>query len=99
MIGLTFDTDVLLDEYSHQLRQIFHQGQSRRSATKFNTQQLDQLRSCIENITIWFTSNEQEEDQRQYVCLDMSRLEEITEAWVPVISPYGKAILIWKNFD
>lgn len=99
MIGLTFDTDVLLDKYSHQLRQIFHQGQSCRSATKFNTQQLDQLRSCIENITIWFTSNEQEEDQRQYVCLDMSRLEEITEAWVPVISPYGKAILIWKNFD
>ncbi|RYL28556.1 hypothetical protein EWP19_04260 [Acinetobacter piscicola] len=79
MIGLTFDTDVLLDKYSHQLRQIFHQGQSRRSATKFNTQQLDQLRSCIGNITIWFTSNEQEEDQRQYVCLDMSRLEEITE--------------------
>lgn len=79
MIGLTFDTDVLLDEYSHQLRQIFHQGQSRRSASKLNTQQLDQLRSCIGNITIWFTSNEQEEDQRQHVCLDMSRLEEITE--------------------
>ncbi|WP_416377016.1 DUF6210 family protein [Acinetobacter sp. Marseille-Q1623] len=53
----------------------------------------------MENITIWFTSNEQEEDQRQDVCLDMSRLEEITEAWVPVISPYGKAILIWKNCD
>ncbi|MDQ9019729.1 DUF6210 family protein [Acinetobacter sichuanensis] len=99
LIGLTFDTDVLLDEYSHKLRQIFHQGQYCRSATKLNTQQLDQLRSCIENITIWFTSNEQEEDQRQHLCLDMSRLEEITEAWVPVISPYGKAILIWKNCD
>lgn len=99
LIGLTFDTDVLLDEYSYQLRQIFHQGQSCRSATKLNTQQLDQLRSCIENITIWFTSNEQEEDQRQHLCLDISRQEEITEAWVPVISPYGKAILIWKNCD
>ncbi|MDM1763534.1 MULTISPECIES: DUF6210 family protein [unclassified Acinetobacter] len=99
LIGLTFDTDVLLDEYSHQLRQIFHQGQSCRSATKLNTQQLLQLQSCIENITIWFTNNEPEDDQRQHLCLDMSRQEEITEAWVPVISPYGKAILIWKNCD
>lgn len=99
LIGLTFDTDVLLDEYSHKLRQIFHQGQSCRSATKLNTQQLDRLQSSIENITIWFTNNEPEDDQRQHLCLDMSRLEEITEAWVPVISPYGKAILIWKNCD
>ncbi len=99
LIGLTFDTDVLLDEYSHQLRQIFHQGQSCRSASKLNTQQLDRLQSYIENITIWFTNNEPEDDQRQHLCLDMSRLEEITEAWVPVISPYGKAILIWKNCD
>lgn len=72
LIGLTFDTDVLLDEYSHQLRQIFHQGRSCRSSAKLNTQQLDQLQSSIENITIWFTNNEQEEDQRQHLCLDMS---------------------------
>lgn len=99
LIGLTFDAYALLDEYSHQLRQIFHQGQSCRSASKLNTQQLDRLQSYIENITIWFTNNEPEDDQRQHLCLDMSRLEEITEAWVPVISPYGKAILIWKNCD
>lgn len=31
--------------------------------------------------------------------LDIIILDEITEAWVPVISPYGQAILIWKNCD
>ena len=39
------------------------------------------------------------EDQRQHLFLDLNRLDEITEAWVPVISPYGQAILIWKNCD
>lgn len=31
--------------------------------------------------------------------LDDSRLSEIDEAWVPVTSPDGPAILIWENSD
>lgn len=100
LIGETFNTDDVLDNYSNKLRHIFHQGKYCQSQHSLNTQQIDQLKAYVENITIWFTTSEHtEDDKRQHLFLDMSRLEEITEAWVPVISPYGKAILIWKNCD
>lgn len=31
--------------------------------------------------------------------LDESRLDEIDEAWVPVVSPDGPGVLIWENSD
>lgn len=99
LIGLSFNTHDLLDEYTQKLKHIFHQGQRCRNDGKLNQQQLDQLQCCIENITVWLSTSDQVEDQRQHLFLDLNRLDEITEAWVPVISPYGQAILIWKNCD
>lgn len=99
LIGLSFNMHDVLDEYTHKLRHIFHQGQHCRSGKKLTQQQLTQLQNCIENITVWLSMSNQVEDQRQHLFLDMNRLEEITETWVPVISPYGQAILMWKNCD
>ena len=99
LIELSFNTHDLLDEYTQKLKHIFHQGQRCRNDGKLNQQQLDQLQCCIENITVWLSTSDQVEDQRQHLFLDLNRLDEITEAWVPVISPYGQAILIWKNCD
>ncbi len=99
LIELSFNTHDLLDEYTQKLKHIFHQGKHCRNDSKLNQQQLDQLQCCIENITIWLSTSDQVEDQRQHLFLDLNRLDEITEAWVPVISPYGQAILIWKNCD
>ncbi len=103
LLGLTFDhQEYLVDDlgkFSNKLKHIFHQGQRCRNDSKLNQQQLDQLQCCIENITVWLSTSDQVEDQRQHLFLDLNRLDEITEAWVPVISPYGQAILIWKNCD
>ncbi|MGW9028169.1 DUF6210 family protein [Streptomyces sp. NPDC055722] len=31
--------------------------------------------------------------------LDESRLAEIDEAWVPVVTPDGPGVLVWENSD
>lgn len=39
------------------------------------------------------------EMRRSQLELDTSRLGEAVEAWVPVITPQGRAVLVWPNCD
>lgn len=62
--------------------------------------QVEQLSLIISKIPCWNTHYYQDEDdQRQFLKLDKTRIEECEEAWIPVLSPLGKAILIFENSD
>jgi len=57
-----------------------------------------ELRALVAEIPAWRTSPH-DQGERLRLSLDESALEEITEAWVPVISPYGRGVLIFSNCD
>lgn len=60
---------------------------------------LEQLKVAVERIPFWY-SDEKDVDHRAALRLDSSRLEEVAEAWVPVLLPEGSTgILVWKNCD
>jgi hypothetical protein len=40
-----------------------------------------------------------EGETRVSLRLDESRLEEVVEAWVPVLTPDGPGVLVWENCD
>jgi hypothetical protein len=61
--------------------------------------ELDNLSDIVSQIPIWFSQNGSIEDERTFLKLDYERIQELTEAWVPVITPYGKGILIFENCD
>jgi hypothetical protein len=59
-------------------------------------QLLDQLREAVGRIRMDSSVGGAGEVP---LTLDESRLAEVDEAWVPVLSPDGPAILIWENSD
>ena len=59
-------------------------------------QMLDDLRIAVASVRM--DSSEVGRGEVPLI-LDESRLNEIDEAWVPVTSPDGPAILIWENSD
>jgi hypothetical protein len=51
----------------------------------------------IAEIPIWITFlNSENEDQETFLKLYTDRIDELTEAWVPVITSYGKGILVFE---
>jgi hypothetical protein len=59
---------------------------------------LAKLESLLQEIPAWETRRDGG-DSRQHLTLDRTRLDELTEAWIPVASPYGPAVLLFKNCD
>jgi hypothetical protein len=59
---------------------------------------LNKLRSYIEEIPYWHHTN-LHNYVRERVRIDVDRVGEICEAWVPVVTPEGKGILVWANCD
>jgi hypothetical protein len=59
------------------------------------------LARLISEIPCWLTFPYEGEDntQRLFLKLDEERMEECIEAWIPVITPYGKGILTLDNSD
>jgi hypothetical protein len=57
----------------------------------------DQLKALIAEIYCWYIANDV--DERHALQLDESRMDECIEAWIPVITPYGKGILTLRNSD
>jgi hypothetical protein len=39
------------------------------------------------------------DDKREFLQLDVARMHECVEAWIPVVTPYGRGILTLKNSD
>jgi hypothetical protein len=57
-----------------------------------------ELGNLVGKIPCWFTTSNGD-DQRHFLELDTSKMDECIEAWIPVNSPYGSAILTLKNSD
>ena len=57
-----------------------------------------ELRELVGQIPCWVTA-ENGDDVRLVLELDESRLREVTEGWLPVNTPIGKAILLFENCD
>jgi len=43
--------------------------------------------------------SEGKDTQSRSLELDETRINEVDEAWVPVITPFGSGTLVWKNSD
>ncbi|HEX8033201.1 MAG TPA: DUF6210 family protein [Ktedonobacterales bacterium] len=63
--------------------------------------QLEELQALVEQIPFWKTYSPDSgmEDDRAFLKLDLERLEELTEAWIPVQTAYGRGVLIFANSD
>lgn len=60
---------------------------------------LDKLEYAVADLVMWRTTLDGHGDARLSLQLDRSRLAELTEAWVPVITPYGPGTLLFENSD
>jgi hypothetical protein len=58
-----------------------------------------QLRDLVAEIPIWHTGVDGTTATKHQLELDMERFDECVEAWVPVLTPYGKGVLVFKNSD
>jgi hypothetical protein len=70
-----------------------------KKGSKWEESDLDELSKIISKIPIWHNHIDCNNDERVFLVLDLQRKEELTEAWVPVITPYGKGILVFENCD
>jgi len=71
----------------------------KKSKTQTNNFDIEELKRNIEQITIWYSEEIDGNDIRDHLMLNLDRLDEVVEAWVPVLTPWGGGVLIWKNSD
>lgn len=55
---------------------------------------LDLLEDSVADVLMWKTSQDDVDTCRTALQLDRSRLFELTEGWIPVITPYGPGTLL-----
>ena len=80
----------------------FHSGEScvcGISGAALSADRLSWLRSLVASVTFWDIAPDGEVTSRSRLRLDESRLRELAEAWVPVVTPAGSGILMWNNCD
>ncbi len=65
--------------------------------SQWTPEALDELSGLVERIAFWRTSRM--DDQPHYLQLDRTRLDELTEAWIPVRTIYGPGVLVFANSD
>nr|WP_232337404.1 DUF6210 family protein [Deinococcus arboris] len=58
---------------------------------------LNDLSDIVAQIPLWRTTRAS--DERAFLAFDRTRLDELTEAWMPVLTAYGPGILIHENCD
>jgi hypothetical protein len=83
------------------LTSVFHSG--RNCTHGWGTSPLPDERYCelaeyIETIPYWYYKK-LDDCVRERVRVDETRMAEICEAWVPVLTPEGKGVLLWGNCD
>jgi hypothetical protein len=60
---------------------------------------LRELTALVGAIPCWLTPRALEGTRRRFLELDTDRLEEVTEGWLPVLTPHGPGILLFPNGD
>ena len=59
--------------------------------------ELNRLRRLLREVTFWHSTGGA--NRRDELKLDETRLVQLVEAWVPVLTPYGHGVLLYKNCD
>ncbi|MFD5559442.1 DUF6210 family protein [Kitasatospora griseola] len=59
---------------------------------------LDRLRTAVAEFGV-YGSGRHDDAFPTWLVLDESRLSEVDEAWVPVLTPHGPGVLVWENSD
>lgn len=59
--------------------------------------EFNRLRRLIRDLPFWHST--MDVNQPEHLRFDESRLEQLAEAWVPVLTPYGRGVLLYKNCD
>jgi hypothetical protein len=99
--GLKFDADAGAINPA-EFTALFHAGENcawGMSGAAFPADRLSGLRSLVGSVTFWDIGEDGEVTARTHLHLDESRLSEQAEAWVPVVTPAGRGILMWNNCD
>lgn len=60
-------------------------------------QERDRLRKIVSGISYWASDGDSE--QPHALRLDESRIRDADEAWIPVLTPDGRGVLVWLNSD
>jgi hypothetical protein len=60
---------------------------------------IGQLAGLVNAIPFWETHRSGDGDRRLFLALDADRLDQLTEAWIPVRTAYGPAVLVCDNSD
>lgn len=86
-----------------ELRAPFHRGKHcawDATGETLRPERLDQLRKTIASIACWATFPHGKGKSRpEALQIDETRLGELCEAWVPVLTANGRGILLWSNCD
>jgi hypothetical protein len=65
---------------------------------QWTLERVDELAALVAAVPMW-RIDRKEGDDRFFLALDRARLHELTEAWVPVRTPYGPGVLVFANCD
>lgn len=76
----------------------FH-GNCYHPETDWTSERTRVLSELVSQIPCWLTSSNVELDERRFLILDENRMNDCVEAWIPVITPYGRGILTLNNSD
>jgi len=82
------------------LTDVFHDGDACMWSWKGHDlpdERLRKLTHLVEQIPYWRTGAEG--DARYQICIDRDRAGEIAEAWIPIETPDGPGVLLYKNCD
>ena len=66
---------------------------------KLTTQDINELGDLVSSLVFWVTSANGQADRRLGLQLNTEQINEITEGWIPVKTPYGYGILVFDNCD
>ncbi|OLF18438.1 DUF6210 family protein [Actinophytocola xanthii] len=64
---------------------------------RWRDEERDALTRIVRGVSYWASDGHGEE--RHDLRLDESRMAEVDEAWVPVLTPDGPGVLVWPNSD
>ncbi|WP_084473720.1 DUF6210 family protein [Deinococcus ficus] len=70
---------------------------SEASCARWQDRNLQALAEIVGQMPLWHTSRTK--DEPAFLEFDRARLPELTEGWIPVITPYGPGILMHQNGD
>jgi len=56
-----------------------------------------ELAALVAEIPCWWTGSDP--DRREFLRLDEGRMHECVEAWIPVLTPYGRGVVVLANSD